>query len=187
MKSKPKAELLVRSTDSTSENARIDLPDTATLSYLAVQFRFNGATDKSAVSAALDLWREANTLLNHERNKQPFDPWKNYAGVLVPHPAKFPVSFQEMLRLLMPALTKYDERLARFRHYLANTPVTENGQPTGRTSGLNCASKRIEELKESGFKELMYWFYWQGFQRWWAKELARLRSEAGKKGGRKPK
>ena len=45
----------------------------------------------------------------------------NPSGVEIPRPGSFPISFFEMLRLLMPGTDKADDRQTRFRHYLKET------------------------------------------------------------------
>jgi hypothetical protein len=121
--------------DAAKSNPQIELPDVDTLSLLAAQYRFAGTNDKAAVTAALALWREARTLLEHERSKQPPEKF--------PRPAKPNTPFDEALRLLIPRVEKYDERLKRFRQYLAATPVRRDGKLTGEQSGLIVASEEI--------------------------------------------
>jgi hypothetical protein len=91
----------------------------------------------------------------------------------------FSITFDEMLRLLMPQVDKADDRLARFRHYL-KAAATTFGQPEP-PDALSKAADWIEGYKKRG-RGIEYVFYCalaDEFGRWWKDELSRKRRATG--------
>ncbi|MDR3412742.1 MAG: hypothetical protein P4L87_17650 [Formivibrio sp.] len=116
----------------------------------------------------------------------PSDPFKDF-GVEVPRPKKFPVSFDEMLRCLMPQVETKIERQKRYFDHLQEFESCDliNGErvPVGNIP-LKDASDLLEKMKREKYHELNYCLHGQHFLRWWAERLAKRRSAIGKKGGR---
>jgi len=144
---------------------------------LAAQFRFTATNEKAAVTAALVLWREARTLLERERSKQPPEKFPRTANPNIP--------FDEALRRLMPKVDKYVEREKRFRDYLASPQG--GGNLTAKESGLIVAGEEIARLKEEGFNQLLFGAHFQNFASWWKEELSRRRSQSGAAGATEKK
>jgi hypothetical protein len=120
---------------------------------------------------------------------KPFDPFKDF-GVEVPHPKKFPVSFAEMLRCVMPQVETKAERQKRFFEYLQETPraVRRDGKlvPAGKIS-FKDAWDELEKMKGENYGEGLYCMHAQGFLRWWVERLSKKRTEIGSSGGRPKK
>lgn len=92
---------------------------------------------------------------------------------------RFPITFDEMLRLLMPQVDKAADRLTRFRHYLRAAATTMN-QPEP-PDALSKAADWIKAYKERG-RHIEYGFYCnvaEEFGRWWKGELSRMRRMTG--------
>ena len=92
----------------------------------------------------------------------------------------FPITFEEMLRDLMPNVDKKDERLKRFRRFLAAT-MPRAGLTEDQL--LMKAGERIGELKakEGGFDKFEHGVIKSEFLKWWRLELAHTRSISGSK------
>jgi hypothetical protein len=82
----------------------------------------------------------------------------------------------------MPNVEKYNDRVARFRRYLAATPISRDGKLTGETSGVTVASDEIKRFKEDGFNRGLFREHRRIFVRWWEAELSGKRSESGTAG-----
>lgn len=87
-------------------------------------------------------------------------------------------SFNLQLRQLMPSVDKAADRLARLRHYLAEsmTPYTEQNQEerTGKAADL------IGKWKAEGIPQVHFDFgLAPDFRRWWAMQLSDARRKAG--------
>jgi len=118
-----------------------------------------------------------------------FDPYKDW-GVDIPRPKKFPVSFDEMLRYLMPQVETKSERRKRYFDCLQDTErtVLKDGKkvPDGKIP-FTYAQSEFEKFKGQTFAEGFYCLEAQHFLRWWAERLAKRRSAIGSKGGRPKK
>jgi hypothetical protein len=105
------------------------------------------------------------------------EPQTNQADL---DPSRFPITFEEMLRLLMPQVDKANDRVARFRRYLIAWETPE-GQPAP-PDALSKAAALIEQYKERGCTN-HYFFYSEmrpNFRAWWERELSTKRREAAK-------
>jgi len=120
---------------------------------------------------------------------KPLDSFKDF-GIEVPHPKKFPVSFDEMLRCLMPQVETTDERQKRFFDFLQDTPrsIKEDDKliPAGKIS-FQDARDLLEKMKTRSHGENSYCLNGLGFLRWWLERLSTRRAEIGKRGGRPKK
>lgn len=119
----------------------------------------------------------------------PSDPFNDF-GVEIPRPKKFPVSFDEMLRCLMPQVETKIERQKRYFEHLQEleTTVQENGKnvPAGKIPFKN-AWDYLEQEKREHFDKWLYCLRAQHFLRWWEERLAKRRTELGSRGGRPKK
>jgi len=117
---------------------------------------------------------------------KPLDPFKDF-GVEVPRPKKFPLSFDEMLRYLMPQVETKDRRQKRFFDFLQDTPRAIRKEdkliPDGKIS-LQDACDLLEKMKMRDHGEISYCLNGMGFMRWWLERLSTRRAEVGKRGGR---
>jgi hypothetical protein len=100
-------------------------------------------------------------------------------------PPDFPISFDEMLALLMPQVDKAADRLARFRHYLiaARTgsgqkdPPPDADERAAETIGRYRARDREQGGRAIG--NIYFYAVAEEFNRWWVESLAQSRRRAG--------
>jgi hypothetical protein len=121
------------SLESVSKIPDVPLPDANTLSILAAQVRFNSTHQFEAVRNALALWREAQSLIESQREFVAL----RYEGYIAPllkirRPRKWPASFAEFLRLVVQGKDE-GEQLNRFRRYWLSNIRSQKAFKAGRT------------------------------------------------------
>src|ERR1035437_3088147 len=131
---------------------QIELPDANVLSMLAAQNRFNAEEDKSAVSAAFALWREAKWRVDHERKLAELS-YQEYVAPLkkVKQPKQWPTTFTDFLRLVVGGKDE-GVQLNRFRRHKLFQLRVANMMQTGRISDgeIPDGDASEEELRELG-------------------------------------
>lgn len=93
--------------------------------------------------------------------------------------------FDQKLRALMPQVDKVADRHSRFRHYLKDTVMPRLG--LSEQELFVKAAEQFEKWRTQGVSE----DYWTccliaDFQKWWAMQIAKKRSEARKQDKSKP-
>jgi hypothetical protein len=145
----------------------------------------HGENYQAAIAEAARLW--AACVIEHGKLGK-HDWWYNPAPkIKITKPKQFPITFVETLRLLMPQAKGEAERIARFRQFLAETPVTDgreplkddNGKP--RFTGKSWAADKIAEYRPQTFRERHYTVLAQSFLQWWNSNLSTTRQAARKK------
>jgi hypothetical protein len=112
-------------------------------------------------------------------------------GVEVPRPEKFPVSFDEMLRCLIPKVETKSERRKRFFDFLQDIDSgrleeNDNLVRVGRLS-FKDASDCLEKMIQETYNKTDYGLLGQHFLRWWPEYLSKKRAKSGVRGGRPKK
>jgi hypothetical protein len=171
---------------------QIELPDANVLSMLAAQNRFNAKEDKSAVSAAFALWREAKWRVDHERKLAELS-YQEYVAPLkkVKQPKQWPATFTDFLRLVVGGKDE-GVQLNRFRRHKLFQLRVANMMQTGRISDgeIPDGDASEEELRELGniissyrtntYSKNVWDNHARYYLKWWAEEKHDVKRRAGK-------
>jgi hypothetical protein len=108
-----------------------------------------------------------------ERTKEAFRP------IFRPlQPSRFPVTFGQMLRYLMPRVEKDGDRQKLFRDFLATEFVAETNAETARIKG----GELLGNFKQRAFGESEFDTYSFKFRQWRTESISAARRNAGEKG-----
>ena len=167
-------------------------PTIEQLAIIAAQLlsRHNGDC-QAAISEAARLWvacvREHGKLGKRDWRYNP------HPGVKITKPARYPLTFDEVLKLLMPKEKDRTKRDKRLRRHYAKLPVMSSsgllkdakGKPI--VLGEKGADERIAEERNRMFSEREYTALANTYFQWWKTAESAERRAAGAKGNASPK
>ena len=179
-----------------------NLPSTAKLATLASILMsgsspgMNSSTTSGAVKLAFDIWQSSSKLLNEHIEIYVSERVANEEAQAktsqIPKPDRFPVPFNDFLRLTVGGKYAHD-RQSKFRHYLMAIfdPVEWKSRMMDLFEGnehllkvpdaRDWAGKVIGELKEAGVTERQYNDHAHRFIAWLAEEKAKQASAKASK------
>lgn len=109
-------------------------PEAATLARLAAQPRFANMTPEQAPAAALELWKQSQTVLDLDDNKRRCcdDAHKRYQAI--PQPNQWPATLNDFYHLIVRAKDKTEcqPRFKRFLRYMVEKEQQEIRQKIER-------------------------------------------------------
>jgi len=173
------------------EAPKVELPDANTLALLAAQTRFHGKEDKSAVSSALALWREAKWQIDHERKLAELIYEENAPLKTVRRPKQWPATFQDFLRLVVKGKDE-GEQLNRFRRYklfqlrVANM-IRSGGNRNEEIPVGNASEEELREIeniiarcRHDTYSKIIWDNNVRFYLKWWTLEKKDVKRRAGK-------
>jgi hypothetical protein len=137
------------------------------LSTLAARLADRNTAPKDAIRRALELWDEAKQQLEYRKQREAIIATARAKHDGIPRPDRFPISFDELLKRLMPQKSGAD-RAKAYRDYI-------------RAGGDPNPEKIIEKLKKQTVGEAAYVHLYPLFTEWLEKSLSVSRSRNGKK------
>jgi len=139
----------------------------------------HGGDCKAAIAEAARLWAEA---IIQAPELGVLDFWGT-SEKDIPKPERFPVTIEEMLRLLLPQVDNAADRQKEFRHFLACQPIKggrgEILEPT--EEDLVEGGEHLAKLRQREINEIHYHTLGRQFLAWREKRKSSLRSKASRR------
>jgi hypothetical protein len=157
------------------------LPDTLALANLATQPRFTKLHDRAAVSAALALWREAQSLIERE-GRQAKLCHEHYVAPIekLRQPKKWPASFEVFLEYVVRGnKAQRDERFMEFLEGKIELNSLLLLPDESRAAALN---RLLNDFATASYSQASWENLALEFRSFWKRRVSLKRSGSGKQG-----